>query len=198
MARNTAEELVVKRANVKMKLTQAVIEGGQFAGSDDQDLDVMKATSAQNLSQMLKFGLDHLFHPSAPANALSTIDLENMLGKTEGKKWVLGTAATESTKPAPDSAMVDVSEDTTDPPKSTDLKPPTEAEAPMELSDVTKALATDDKKPVDGKIDPPEATFTVMETDEDEIVAQPTMIFEGVDYTAKRLEADKAAFDELV
>ncbi|XP_077976946.1 chromodomain-helicase-DNA-binding protein 1-like [Glandiceps talaboti] len=82
VGKDTVEEIILKRADAKLKLTNTVIEGGQFSlGATGQ------AESPQSISDMLKFGLDKLFD-----NEESTItenDLRKILGASVDGEWQL-------------------------------------------------------------------------------------------------------------
>ncbi len=54
LCRHTVEEIVLKRALAKLELTQTVIEGGQFSQG------VGGVGVASDLSEIIKYGLDHL------------------------------------------------------------------------------------------------------------------------------------------
>ena len=56
VTRDTAEEIVLRRAEAKLSLTQTVIEGGQFSHGTVG----MVADNATQLADILKFGLDKL------------------------------------------------------------------------------------------------------------------------------------------
>ena len=53
IAKETVEEIILKRSEAKLSLTQAVIEGGQFSGG-------VAADSTSQLADILKFGLDKM------------------------------------------------------------------------------------------------------------------------------------------
>ncbi|KAJ7373980.1 Chromodomain-helicase-DNA-binding protein 1-like [Desmophyllum pertusum] len=59
VARSTVEEIVLKRADDKLKLTNTVIEGGKFSGSVSAVNQI--AETQTQLADLLKFGLDKLF-----------------------------------------------------------------------------------------------------------------------------------------
>ena len=56
ICRDTAEEVILKRAEAKLSLTSAVIEGGQFSGMEP----AAKGSTQQQLVEVLKCGLDRL------------------------------------------------------------------------------------------------------------------------------------------
>ncbi|KFP71102.1 Chromodomain-helicase-DNA-binding protein 1-like, partial [Acanthisitta chloris] len=82
IGRDTIEEIIYRRAASKLRLTNAVIEGGQFA------LGAPKPQGAAELqlSEILKFGLDKLL--SSEGSTIQDVELENILGGTKGGKWV--------------------------------------------------------------------------------------------------------------
>ena len=56
IARDTAEEIILRRAEAKRTLTERVIEGGQFThGTINNVVD-----NATQLSDILKYGLDKI------------------------------------------------------------------------------------------------------------------------------------------
>ena len=56
MTRDTAEEIILRRAEAKLSLTQAVIEGGHFSHGTVGTV----ADNASQLADILKFGLEKL------------------------------------------------------------------------------------------------------------------------------------------
>lgn len=83
IGRDTVEEIIYRRAASKLRLTNAIVEGGQFA------LGVHKPQEASDLqlSEILKFGLDKLL--SSEGSTVQDVELENILGETKGGKWVM-------------------------------------------------------------------------------------------------------------
>ncbi|XP_069492562.1 chromodomain-helicase-DNA-binding protein 1-like [Ambystoma mexicanum] len=81
LARDTIEEIIYRRAVSKLKLTNTVIEGGQFSlkGKSEAEADMQ-------LSEILKFGLDTLL--STDESTIQEVDLINILGKTQNGKWM--------------------------------------------------------------------------------------------------------------
>lgn len=59
VCRDTAEEIILRRAESKLNLTSTVIEGGQFSHSTAVPGGVGNGSS-QQLADILKFGLDRL------------------------------------------------------------------------------------------------------------------------------------------
>lgn len=55
ICRDTAEEVILRRAEAKLSLTSTVIEGGQFSHGAGEG-----AGSSQQLVDILKYGLDRL------------------------------------------------------------------------------------------------------------------------------------------
>ena len=56
IAKETVEEIILKRSEAKLSLTQAVIEGGQFSGG------VAATDNNMELADILKFGLDKIMN----------------------------------------------------------------------------------------------------------------------------------------
>ncbi|KFP38265.1 Chromodomain-helicase-DNA-binding protein 1-like, partial [Chlamydotis macqueenii] len=83
IGRDTIEEIIYRRAASKLRLTNAVVEGGQFA------LGMPKPQGAAELqlSEILKFGLDKLL--SSEGSTIQDAELETILGETKGGKWVM-------------------------------------------------------------------------------------------------------------
>ncbi|KAM6292233.1 chromodomain-helicase-DNA-binding protein 1-like [Porphyrio hochstetteri] len=83
VGRDTIEEIIYRRAASKLRLTSAIVEGGQFA------LGAPKPQGAAELqlSEILKFGLDKLL--SSEGSTIQDVDLENILGETKGGNWVM-------------------------------------------------------------------------------------------------------------
>ncbi|XP_010086085.1 PREDICTED: chromodomain-helicase-DNA-binding protein 1-like [Pterocles gutturalis] len=83
IGRDTIEEIIYRRAASKLRLTNAIVEGGQFA------LGVPKPQGAAELqlSEILKFGLDKLL--SSEGSTIQDVELENILGETKEGKWVM-------------------------------------------------------------------------------------------------------------
>ncbi|XP_075293202.1 chromodomain-helicase-DNA-binding protein 1-like isoform X2 [Opisthocomus hoazin] len=83
IGRDTIEEIIYRRAASKLRLTNAIVEGGQFA------LGAPKPQGAAELqlSEILKFGLDKLL--SSEGSTVQDVELENILGETKGGKWVM-------------------------------------------------------------------------------------------------------------
>ncbi|XP_014378456.1 chromodomain-helicase-DNA-binding protein 1-like isoform X2 [Alligator sinensis] len=82
IGRDTVEEIIYRRAVSKLRLTNAIIEGGQFA------LRALKSQTAADmqLSEILKFGLDKLL--SSEGSNVQEVDLENILGETKEGAWI--------------------------------------------------------------------------------------------------------------
>nr|XP_025966351.1 chromodomain-helicase-DNA-binding protein 1-like isoform X2 [Dromaius novaehollandiae] len=83
IGRDTIEEIIYRRAASKLRLTNAIVEGGQFA------LGAPKPQGAAELqlSEILKFGLDKLL--SSEGSTIQDVELENILGETKGGMWVM-------------------------------------------------------------------------------------------------------------
>ncbi|XP_067849244.1 chromodomain-helicase-DNA-binding protein 1-like [Heptranchias perlo] len=83
IGRDTVEELIYRRAMSKLKLTNTVIEGGQFSMKEGEE---SSGTFDMQLSDILKFGLDKLL--SSEESTVEDVDLENILGETRKGMWV--------------------------------------------------------------------------------------------------------------
>ncbi|XP_022089651.1 chromodomain-helicase-DNA-binding protein 1-like [Acanthaster planci] len=81
VGKDSVEEIIIKRADAKLKLTNQVIEGGQFSLGG-----VGPAESATQLSEMLKFGLDQLLQSAD--SSIDDVDLQGMLGSSVDGQWV--------------------------------------------------------------------------------------------------------------
>uniref|UniRef100_A0A8B9PEG2 Chromodomain helicase DNA binding protein 1 like n=1 Tax=Apteryx owenii TaxID=8824 RepID=A0A8B9PEG2_APTOW len=83
VGQDTIEEIIYRRAASKLRLTNAIVEGGQFA------LGAPKPQGAAELqlSEILKFGLDKLL--SSEGSTIQDVELENLLGETKGGMWVM-------------------------------------------------------------------------------------------------------------
>ncbi|XP_071807715.1 chromodomain-helicase-DNA-binding protein 1-like [Asterias amurensis] len=81
VGRDSVEEVILKRADAKLKLTNTVIEGGKFSLGG-----VGPAENATQLSEMLKFGLDKLLQ--SEDSSIGDVDLEGMLGNSVRGEWV--------------------------------------------------------------------------------------------------------------
>ncbi|MBN3288763.1 CHD1L protein, partial [Polyodon spathula] len=83
IGRDTIEEIVYRRAMSKLKLTNTVIEGGQFSHRDEGDSSM---AADMQLSEILKFGVDKLL--SSEESTIRDVDLGKILGKTRNGEWV--------------------------------------------------------------------------------------------------------------
>ncbi|KAH0628670.1 hypothetical protein JD844_010082 [Phrynosoma platyrhinos] len=83
IGKDTIEEMIYRRAVSKLQLTNAIIEGGQFAlgAQNSQDTDDIQ------LSEILKFGLDKLL--SLDGSTICDVDLGSILGETREGIWVM-------------------------------------------------------------------------------------------------------------
>ncbi|XP_029434009.1 chromodomain-helicase-DNA-binding protein 1-like isoform X2 [Rhinatrema bivittatum] len=80
IGRDTVEEIIYRRAMSKLRLTNTVMEGGQFA------LSGQKAPVGTELNEILKFGLDKLL--SCEESSIQEVDLKDVLGDSRGGEWV--------------------------------------------------------------------------------------------------------------
>ncbi|XP_033105288.1 chromodomain-helicase-DNA-binding protein 1-like [Anneissia japonica] len=81
IGKDSVEEVILRRADAKLKLTNSVIEGGQFSLGNKNG----QSESPQQLSEMLKFGLDKLLEEKNS----DEIDLEKILGPSRNGEWKL-------------------------------------------------------------------------------------------------------------
>ncbi|XP_078514462.1 chromodomain-helicase-DNA-binding protein 1-like isoform X1 [Lissotriton helveticus] len=81
LGRDTVEEIIYRRAMSKLKLTNTVIDGGQFSlkGKSEAEGDMQ-------ISEILKFGLDTLL--STEESTIQDVDLINILGQTKNGEWM--------------------------------------------------------------------------------------------------------------
>ncbi|XP_078362236.1 chromodomain-helicase-DNA-binding protein 1-like isoform X2 [Oculina patagonica] len=92
VARSTVEEIVLKRADDKLKLTNTVIEGGKFSGSASAANQI--AETPTQLTDLLKFGLDKLF--DSEERTVTEKDLEKILGGSCNNEWILEETGDET------------------------------------------------------------------------------------------------------
>ncbi|RMC07678.1 hypothetical protein DUI87_17155 [Hirundo rustica rustica] len=85
IGRDTVEEIIYRRAASKLRLTNAVVGGGQFALGAPKP----QGTAELQLSEILKFGLDKLL--SSEGSTIQDVELENILGETKGGQWIMDT-----------------------------------------------------------------------------------------------------------
>uniref|UniRef100_A0A8C8S8S3 Chromodomain-helicase-DNA-binding protein 1-like n=1 Tax=Pelusios castaneus TaxID=367368 RepID=A0A8C8S8S3_9SAUR len=83
IGRDTVEEIIYRRAASKLQLTNAIIEGGQFALGAPKSQE----TADMQLSEILKFGLDKLL--SSEGSTIQDVDLEDILGETKEGMWIM-------------------------------------------------------------------------------------------------------------
>ncbi|XP_071964238.1 chromodomain-helicase-DNA-binding protein 1-like [Antedon mediterranea] len=90
IGKDSVEEVILRRADAKLKLTNSVIEGGQFS------LGTKNGTSEtpQQLSEMLKFGLDKLLEEEQT----NGIDLERILGPSVDGEWKMNNEDLDAAK----------------------------------------------------------------------------------------------------
>ncbi|NXO03888.1 CHD1L protein, partial [Rhinopomastus cyanomelas] len=82
IGRDTVEEIIYRRAASKLRLTNAIVEGGHFA----LGVSNPQRPGDFELSEILKFGLDKLL--SSEGSTIQDVELENILGETKEGKWV--------------------------------------------------------------------------------------------------------------
>ncbi|TRZ18815.1 hypothetical protein HGM15179_008239 [Zosterops borbonicus] len=85
IGRDTVEEIIYRRAASKLRLTNAIVEGGQFALGAPKP----QGRAELQLSEILKFGLDKLL--SSEGSTVQDVELENILGETKGGQWIMDT-----------------------------------------------------------------------------------------------------------
>ncbi|XP_074636907.1 chromodomain-helicase-DNA-binding protein 1-like [Acropora palmata] len=85
VTRSTVEEIVLRRADEKLKLTNAVIENGKFSGGASAINQI--AETPTQLADLLKFGLDKL--SESQESAATEKDLERILGGSCDNKWIV-------------------------------------------------------------------------------------------------------------
>ncbi|XP_044168802.1 chromodomain-helicase-DNA-binding protein 1-like [Acropora millepora] len=85
VTRSTVEEIVLKRADEKLKLTNAVIENGKFSGGASAVNQI--AETPTQLADLLKFGLDKL--SESQESAATERDLERILGGSCDNRWIV-------------------------------------------------------------------------------------------------------------
>lgn len=92
IGRNTVEEIILKRAEDKLKLTEKVIEEGEFSlGLNKQALFTDKHVPLQDI---LKFGVDTLLNDDDSTD--TNIDFVKILGPSVGGEWQLDEEASTS------------------------------------------------------------------------------------------------------
>ncbi|XP_064649880.1 chromodomain-helicase-DNA-binding protein 1-like [Lineus longissimus] len=86
IGRSTVEEIVFRRAEAKLKLTNTVIEGGQFSLMPSKEArDKFIAENNLQLQDILKYGVDRLFE----AKNDTDIDFKAILGPSLAGEWQL-------------------------------------------------------------------------------------------------------------
>ncbi|KAK2190804.1 hypothetical protein NP493_68g04006 [Ridgeia piscesae] len=93
LGRNTVEEIILKRAEAKLQLTSAVIEGGHFSLGASKD--ALVADNNLQLQDILKFGVDKLLENDT--SSLETTDFDHMLGLTSHGQWLNAETPAETT-----------------------------------------------------------------------------------------------------
>ena len=93
VARNTVDEVIIKRAAAKLELTNRVIESGQFSGLSGGNGSgppggrcSEEKTSVSDLVEMLKFGLGSLLQSSDDGQ--NEVVFEDILGRSENGQWL--------------------------------------------------------------------------------------------------------------
>ncbi|CAH1786967.1 unnamed protein product [Owenia fusiformis] len=83
IGRSTVEEIILKRAEEKFKLTNSVIEGGQFSLGTNKD--ALITDEKVQLQDILKFGVDKLFE--SDEGTCEDVDFHAILGPTVNGEW---------------------------------------------------------------------------------------------------------------
>ncbi|XP_022305018.2 chromodomain-helicase-DNA-binding protein 1-like isoform X2 [Crassostrea virginica] len=92
VGRNTVEEIILKRAEEKLKLTEKVIEEGEFSlGLNKQSLFTDKHVPLQDI---LKYGVDTLLNDDDSTD--TNIDFAKILGPSVGGEWQVEEEASTS------------------------------------------------------------------------------------------------------
>lgn len=85
---NTVEEIILRRAEVKLKLTERVVEEGQFAILPQKDSKLSLITDNKvKLQDIIKFGVDKLLQDSSGDAGANDVDLISLLGRSENGQW---------------------------------------------------------------------------------------------------------------
>ena len=82
IARGTVEEVIFARAQRKLKLTHSVLKRGQFMGTSQQQDSVEASAQSDDLSVILKFGLEGLLQNEQ--STISDSDLDQILSLDRG------------------------------------------------------------------------------------------------------------------
>ncbi|XP_074642312.1 chromodomain-helicase-DNA-binding protein 1-like isoform X2 [Tubulanus polymorphus] len=111
IGRSTVEEVVLRRAEAKLKLTNSVIEGGQFSLIKNKE-DLI-ADNNMKLQDILKFGVDKLFNGEEDMDV--DVDFDKILGATVDKRWLNKAVAVEEAQSLTDPVVdEEVAENATD------------------------------------------------------------------------------------
>ncbi|EDV22607.1 uncharacterized protein TRIADDRAFT_28849 [Trichoplax adhaerens] len=93
VAQSTVEEIILKRAEAKLKLTDAVIEGGHVSYS----LAILNSLSTISVFQLLsiiKFGLSKILE--SEDSTIEDQDIESLIGSSVDSKWVVKDSDNET------------------------------------------------------------------------------------------------------
>jgi len=81
IAKHTVEEIILQRANQKLKLTEQVIEAGKFTGKDEDDDDDAAEQddrrvnfNPKELQELVKYGLKQMLGETEPEIELNDIE----------------------------------------------------------------------------------------------------------------------------
>ncbi|XP_076450689.1 chromodomain-helicase-DNA-binding protein 1-like [Babylonia areolata] len=89
IGRNTVEEIILKRAEDKLKLTDTVIEKGEFHSVEPSTSKTSFSKNIGQLQDILKFGVDMLLKEEAEEEE---VDFTNILGPSVGGEWQVDEA----------------------------------------------------------------------------------------------------------
>ncbi|XP_064600679.1 chromodomain-helicase-DNA-binding protein 1-like [Liolophura sinensis] len=93
IGRSTVEEIILRRAEAKLKLTNSVIEGGQFSLGDTKESII--ADDSFQLQDILKYGLDKLFEEGE--NSEEDVNFHKILGGSVNGEWQLEEVEEDAT-----------------------------------------------------------------------------------------------------
>lgn len=90
---NTVEEIILRRAEMKLKLTEKVVEEGQFSILPQKGSNLSLITDSKvKLQDIIKFGVDKLLQDSSGDTGANDVDLISLLGKSEDGQWMQSAA----------------------------------------------------------------------------------------------------------
>ncbi|KAL3857047.1 hypothetical protein ACJMK2_011746, partial [Sinanodonta woodiana] len=121
IGQNTVEEIILKRAEIKLKLSEKVIEEGEFSlGMSKQGRQELITDDKVKLQDILKFGVNELLNEENSCSAV--IDFVKILGPSVDGEWQLSeaTVAEQSTSESmgKEEKSEDEEEENVEPPQS--------------------------------------------------------------------------------